>query len=84
MLRTSMDEAYDFLYVRTFGKIVDQNYLAYIGVLLNEYFNEKKVFDYTIRKKIMDQVIKRHVLDKLKQDPIFTPTIIEPIANEYN
>lgn len=79
----NIDKVYDFLYVKTFGKIIDSNYLAYVNALMIEYFNEHKIYDYSVKRNVLESVIKRHLWDKLKQDPYFTPTIIER-ANEYN
>lgn len=46
----NIDRAYDFLYVKTFGKIIDSNYLAYVNALMTEYFNKHKIYDYSVKR----------------------------------
>jgi len=33
-------KAYDYLYVKTFDKVRDSSYMAYINALMAEYFNK--------------------------------------------
>lgn len=76
-------EALAFLKHKTYGKIIDKNYLAYCAALLAEFFNEKKVVDHIERAALLDSVIREHIHERLQERTVYdNNTILR--TQEYN
>lgn len=73
----------DYLYMRTFGKKIDSNYLTYCTALLNEYLDTLRIVDYTERRALCEGVIREHVYAVLNADPILSVNVVRR-ANQYN
>nr|QTJ63607.1 hypothetical protein [Megalopteran tombus-related virus] len=73
----------DFLYTKTYGKVIDKNYQTYCAALLNEYLDQNHILNITTRRRLMNDTIRIHIDEKLREEPIYNANTIQRI-NEYN
>lgn len=78
-------ELADYLYMRTYGKVIDKNYRAYVAALVNAYVENRRLNMRRVAR-VMDRVIEMHLRQRsraLENDPINTAAAIQRV-NEMN
>lgn len=73
----------DFLWLRTQGKIIDENYVAFCSAVLNEYLDTANVRNPTHRRRLTEGVIKAHIYERLREQPIYIASVVDRV-NQYN
>lgn len=73
----------DYLYNRTQGKFIDDQYVAYCSALLNEYLDRHHIVAQDQRRQLTQGVIAEHVRERLAEPPVLNEDVIEAI-NNYN
>lgn len=71
-LHDEVEKAVNYLYCKTLGKTVDDKYQAYCTALLNSFFDECKLTDYTTRRQIFELAIARHMDDRMRPSFVYT------------
>lgn len=74
MVRVDNDSLLDYLYVRTIGKRIDRNYLAYCGKLCEEYFRERGVTSVRTQARMLREIHQLHLDQRRKST---RPTLLD-------
>lgn len=72
-----VQRAVDHLYIKCFGKIIDDRYLVYCAAMLQQLFDESHIINSSLRRRILDAAIPRHMQERGNPNFVYTPDNID-------
>lgn len=72
-----VQRAVDHLYIKCFGKIIDDRYLVYCAAMLQQLFDESHIINSSLRRRILDTAIPIHMQERGNPRFVYTPDNID-------
>nr|QTJ63606.1 hypothetical protein [Coleopteran tombus-related virus] len=79
VLDQNRQKCLDFLWVKTQGKYIDENYETYCNAILNDYLETNQIISYTERRRILDGVYEQHLAERANRRIRYLPNVVEAI-----